>query len=75
MNNDRIIELLEEIRDLQRRHATNQEEAIRNQQESIERQRGAIQYQRQLARRLLLVMIPLAATIVLLGAWLGLQFI
>jgi len=35
MNDDRVIRVLEEIRDLQRQNTTNYQEALRNQQESI----------------------------------------
>jgi hypothetical protein len=35
MTDDRIIQLLEEIRDLQRYHAERYREALRNQEESI----------------------------------------
>jgi len=36
MSDERVIRLLEEIRDLQKLHVENYKEAIRNQQESIQ---------------------------------------
>jgi CHASE3 domain sensor protein len=42
MNDDRALRVLEEIRDLQRQHTTNYQEALRNQQESIRLQQTAL---------------------------------
>jgi CHASE3 domain sensor protein len=42
MNDDRIIRLLEEIRDLQREHAERYGEALRNQEESIKLQQAGL---------------------------------
>ena len=42
MNDDRMIRLLEEIRDLQREHAERYGEALRNQQESIRLQHAGL---------------------------------
>lgn len=42
MTDDRIIRLLEEIRDLQRQHAERYGEALRNQQESIRLQQAGL---------------------------------
>lgn len=42
MNDDRIIRLLEEIRDLQRQHAERYGEALRNQEESIRLQQAGL---------------------------------
>jgi CHASE3 domain sensor protein len=42
MPDDRVIQLLEEIRDLQRQHVERYSEALRNQQESIRLQQAAI---------------------------------
>jgi CHASE3 domain sensor protein len=42
MNDDRIIRLLEEIRDLQRQHGERYGEALRNQQESIRLQQAGL---------------------------------
>jgi len=42
MNDDRVVRLLEEIRDLQRQHADSYREALRNQAESIKLQQDAM---------------------------------
>jgi len=42
MNDDRTVRLLEEIRDLQRQHVANYQEAVRNQQESIQLQKTGL---------------------------------
>jgi CHASE3 domain sensor protein len=42
MPDDRVIQLLEEIRDLQRQHVERYSEALRNQQESIRLQQAAL---------------------------------
>ena len=42
MNDDRVVRLLEEMRDLQRQHVENYREALRNQAESIRLQQEAI---------------------------------
>ncbi len=42
MNDERVIRLLEEIRDLQREHAERYGEALRNQQESIRLQQAGL---------------------------------
>lgn len=42
MNDERIIRLLEEIRDLQRHHAERYGEALRNQEESIRLQQAGL---------------------------------
>ena len=42
MNDDRVIRLLEEIRDIQRRHAERYGEALQNQQESIRLQQAGL---------------------------------
>jgi hypothetical protein len=42
MNDERIIRLLEEIRDLQRHHAERSGEALRNQEESIRLQQAGL---------------------------------
>ena len=48
MSDERVIRLLEEIRDLQRQHVENYKEAIRNQQESIQMSKD---WQAQATRR------------------------
>ena len=42
MNDDRVVQLLEEIRDLQRQHGERYREALRNQQESIRLQQARL---------------------------------
>ena len=42
MTDDRIVRLLEEIRDLQRQHAERYGEALRNQEESIRLQQAGL---------------------------------
>ncbi len=42
MNDDRVIRVLEEIRDLQRQNTTNYQVALRNQQESIKLSQTAL---------------------------------
>ncbi len=42
MTDDRVIRLLEEIRDLQRQHAERYGEALRNQEESIRLQQAGL---------------------------------
>jgi hypothetical protein len=67
MNDDRIVELLTEIRDLQRTHLDRYQEALDNQAESIEAQKGAIDYQRTVAKRLALLIIPLVVIFLILA--------
>ncbi len=50
MADDRIIRVLEEIRDLQRQHMERSGEALRNQQESIRLQQAGLRRVRVLAR-------------------------
>lgn len=73
MNEDRVVELLTEIRDLQRTHLERYKEALDNQAESIVAQKGAIEYQRTLAKRLALLIIPLVVIFLILafGTMLG----
>jgi len=69
MNDDRVIRVLEEIRDLQRQHVENYKEAIRNQQESIELSR---QWQAQAQRRIKItsiLLILIVAAFVFLRLW------
>ncbi|MGH7631413.1 MAG: hypothetical protein ACREOF_18915 [Gemmatimonadales bacterium] len=42
MNDDRVVRLLEEMRDLQRQHVESYREALRNQAESIRLQQEAM---------------------------------
>jgi hypothetical protein len=61
MNDDRIVKLLEEIRDLQRQHVANYQDALRNQQEAIGMQRAAT---RRVMRYATILMVMLALLIV-----------
>ena len=65
MDDDRVIKLLEEIRDLQRSHVENYKQALSNQQESIEMNRS---FQRRASRRQLILMVLFAA-LVLVVLW------
>ena len=67
MNDNRIVELLAEIRDLQRTHLERYQEALDNQTESIAAQKGAIEYQRTMAKRLALLIIPLVVIFLVLA--------
>jgi hypothetical protein len=74
MTDDRVVKLLEEIRDLQRQHVENYGEALRNQQESIKLQRDwQVQATRRL-RLLFLLVILLVAAIYALPSLLRLLF-
>jgi hypothetical protein len=42
MSGERVLQILEEIRDLQRQHLANYQEALRNQQESIRLQQAGL---------------------------------
>jgi hypothetical protein len=42
MNDERVLHVLEEMRDLQRQHLANYQEALRNQQESIRLQQAGL---------------------------------
>jgi hypothetical protein len=46
MAEEQVIELLEEIRDLQKLHVENYKDALKNQQESIEIQKRALRRQK-----------------------------
>jgi hypothetical protein len=65
MTNDRIIALLEEIRDLQRQHAANYQDALRNQQEAIGIQRAATRRVMRFATALMILVVVLVAVFVL----------
>ncbi len=60
MNDDRIVKLLEEIRDLQRQHVENYKDALRNQEESIKMNR---EWQRKASQRQLIALIVLAVVV------------
>ncbi len=67
MSDERVVELLTEIRDLQRTHLEKYEEALRNQAESIAAQKQAIEFQRSMTRRLVRIFIPLVVIFLLLA--------
>lgn len=67
MNEDRVVELLTELRDLQSTHLERYQEALDNQAESIAAQKGAIEYQRTMAKRLALLIIPLVVIFLILA--------
>jgi hypothetical protein len=67
MDDDRVVRLLEELRDLQRQHVANYQEALRNQAESIALQKEAVRRYRILAGGVLgTIAIIIFAVIVLL---------
>jgi len=70
MNDDRIVELLTEIRDLQQRHFDTYRTAVKNQEESIRAQKEAIAFQKTTTRRLTLGLIPIVAIVLGLTLWL-----
>ena len=57
MDDDRIVKLLEEIRDLQRQHVENYKDALRNQEESIRMNR---EWHRKASQRQLILLIAIA---------------
>lgn len=57
MNDDRVLRILEEIRDLQRANVANYQEALRNQHESITLQQAAV-------RRVRVIMAVAAAALI-----------
>lgn len=75
MDDDRAIEILEDIRDVQRRHFEAYQQAVRNQEESIRQQAEAIRFQKVTTRRLALALIPLFAILLGLVLWLLLGLI
>ena len=70
MTDERMIALLEEIRDLQRQQVENSTVALRNQQHSIDKQQGAIEFYRTVTRRLTIVIVPLLLVVFALLWWL-----
>ena len=67
MNDDRVIRLLEEIRDAQRALLEQYQQARRNQQQSIEMQRSALARPRSLLLVIgIVIVIVLAIALVLL---------
>ena len=66
MSDDRIIQLLEEIRDLQRQHVDRYGEALRNQQESIRLQQAGLRRVRIILAFATIVLIMTVGVLVLL---------
>jgi hypothetical protein len=60
VDDDRVIKLLEEIRDLQRAHIENYKDALRNQEESI---RVSKEWQRKASQRQLIALLVIALVI------------
>ena len=67
MNDDRVVRLLEEIRDGQRALLEQYQQAVRNQQQSIEMQRSAMSRPRALLVAIaVVILVVLAIALVLL---------
>jgi hypothetical protein len=66
LSDDRIIRLLEEIRDLQRQHGERYGEALRNQQESIRLQQAGLRRVRVILGFAALVLVLAVGMLVLL---------
>lgn len=56
MNDEKVVSLLEEIRDLQKQHVENYKEALKNQQEVVLLQKEAVARQKVTLRRLFIIM-------------------
>lgn len=65
MSDDRVVRLLEELRDLQREHARDYREAVRQQRESIELQKAGLRRVRWILGAAALVLI--LAVVMLIG--------
>lgn len=70
----RVLEVLQEIRDVQRKHFDLYQEAVRNQEESIRAQQEAIRFQKVSMQRVSLIAVPLIAIVLGLLLWLMLAF-
>ncbi len=68
MTDDRVIRLLEEVRDLQREHLEHYKEALRNQTESIRMQRELSHVARN-RLRFVSVLIAIVLVILIVSAW------
>lgn len=67
MDTDRVVQVLEEIRELQRRLVDSHQQALRNQQEAIQAQRDAIARGRKLQVALgIVIAVVLVVVLVLL---------
>lgn len=71
MSDDRIVRLLEELRDLLRQHVESYRQALRTQQESIELQRAALRRVRliTLAAGLALVVVLVVVAMLVVKVW------
>jgi hypothetical protein len=68
MTDDRVIRLLEEVRDLQREHLEHYKEALRNQTESIRMQRELSDVARN-RLRFVSVLIAIVLVLLIVSAW------
>ncbi len=68
MTDDRVIRLLEEVRDLQREHLEHYKEALRNQTESIRMQRELSVVARN-RLRFVSVLIAIVLVLLIVSAW------
>ncbi|HSM16403.1 MAG TPA: hypothetical protein VK845_05315 [Gemmatimonadales bacterium] len=68
MTDDRVIRLLEEVRDLQREHLAHYKEALRNQTESIRMQRELSEAARS-RLRFVSVLIAIVLVFLIVSAW------
>lgn len=64
MNDERVIKLLEEIRDIQKQNVANYQTALRNQEEAIRIQRAATRRVVRLATVMIVVLFLLALVVV-----------
>jgi hypothetical protein len=67
-DDDRVVRLLEEIRDLQQQHAERYSEALRNQQESIRLQQAGIGRVRTVLRFAAVLLVLAVGVLVLMIA-------
>jgi hypothetical protein len=68
MENEEVISLLREIRDLQKLHVENYKEALKNQQASIDVQAKAVRFQRR-SLLVLVVLVVLGVAIALVPSF------
>ena len=69
MNEEKIVVLLEEIRDLQKQHVENYKDAIKRQDQSIELQKQAIERQKQVTKKVLIYFVGLFVLYLGLSLW------
>ena len=68
MTDERVIRLLEEVRDLQREHLEHYKEALRNQAESIQMQRELHDTARS-RLRFVSILIAVVLVLIIVSAW------